>query len=57
MASNYRKGETYDQFMVRQKAEAAGKQVPAPKEYSKPLVGDPVSHMHVSDAVKEILGR
>lgn len=47
-----RRGETYDQFVARQKAEATGNPVPSE---SPTLTGDPVNHMHVEDAIKLIL--
>jgi beta-phosphoglucomutase-like phosphatase (HAD superfamily) len=56
--SNYRQGETYDEFMARQKAEASGQ--PAPKPALKPALntlGDPSNCLHINDAVAQILGR
>jgi hypothetical protein len=55
MANNYRRGETYEEFILRQKAEASGKSVPKP--VLPALTGDPVNHMSLSDAVAKILGR
>jgi hypothetical protein len=52
---NVRQGETYDQFIVRQKAEAAGKPVPKPAMPS--VLGDPGRCIHVTDAIDKALGR